>query len=94
MMVGLGLWAAARLARRHFAIRTPDVEAALLPAIVGGASGGATHPFLDGIMHSDILPFRPWTDANPLLGWLGLPLLHLACVVAGVIGLALWSRRR
>ena len=29
--------------------------------LAGGLIGGASHPFLDGLMHGDIRPFSPWT---------------------------------
>src|SRR5262245_64133494 len=36
-------------------------------AMAGGLIGGLSHPLLDGIMHRDIMPFRPLTAGNPLL---------------------------
>ena len=70
-------------------------EAATTGIVAGGLVGGATHPFLDGLMHGDIRPFAPWTDANPLLGTVGLGALHLGCLAAALIGAALiWTRRR
>ena len=72
-------------------------EAALIPAIVGGAFGGASHSLLDCIMHADARPFRPFSDANPLLGVVSLPVLHLVLVAAGVVGfvlIALAAERR
>jgi hypothetical protein len=56
--------------------------------------GGLTHPLLDGIMHSDIAPLRPFVDHNPLLGIMGLGALHLVCVVAGLVGITLMALRR
>jgi hypothetical protein len=51
---------------------------------------------LDGIMHPDIRPFRPFTDANPLLGLVSIRVLYLFCVIPGLVGAALllaWERR-
>jgi membrane-bound metal-dependent hydrolase YbcI (DUF457 family) len=63
--------------------------------IVSGALVGAlSHPVLDGIMHSDIEPFQPWTAANPLHGVVGLAALHLGCLIAGVVGLVLLLARK
>lgn len=68
-------------------------EASTAGIIAGGLIGGASHPFLDGLMHGDIKPFAPWTDANPLLGMVGLDALHLGCTAAALIGAALiWAR--
>jgi membrane-bound metal-dependent hydrolase YbcI (DUF457 family) len=64
-------------------------EATLVPSAVGGLLGGLSHAFLDGIMHADARPFRPFDDANPLLGILPLPALHLVLVAAGGAGFAL-----
>jgi membrane-bound metal-dependent hydrolase YbcI (DUF457 family) len=72
--------------RLHDELATPGVW-------LGGLIGGASHPLLDGIMHSDIRPFLPWSAANPLHGAIGLGLLHLACVSAGIAGALLWARR-
>ncbi len=61
--------------------------------LIGGMIGGASHPLLDGMMHADIRPFAPWTDANPLLGAVGLGALHLGCMIAGTAGVVLmWMR--
>lgn len=81
--------------RRGRGPRLPRAEVALAPALLGGAIGGFSHPVLDGIMHSDVMPLRPFSEANPFLGWLGLSALHLWCVAAGILGLALvrwWPR--
>ena len=64
-------------------------ETALAPALVGGFAGGASHPLLDGIMHTDIRPFSPFSAHNPLLGVVGLEALHLGCIACGVVGLIL-----
>jgi len=57
--------------------------------LYGGLSGGVLHSLFDGIMHRDIMPFRPFTSDNPLLGLVGLEVLHWGCLAAGAIG-ALW----
>lgn len=63
---------------------------------MGGVTGGASHPLLDGIMHRDVHPFLPWSASNPFLGTIDLGILHLGCIVAGVIGgllVAIWTNR-
>jgi hypothetical protein len=70
------------------------VEAQVGPALAGGLAGGLSHSLLDGIMHADIRPFRPFTSANPLLGLLDVLDLHLFCLAAGVVGLVLLLIRR
>jgi len=59
----------------------------------GGLLGGLTHPLLDGLMHTDIEPLRPFARGNPFLGLIGLDLLHLLCVACGVVGLGLGMAR-
>jgi uncharacterized membrane protein YsdA (DUF1294 family) len=68
-------------------------ETALGPALAGGWLGGFTHVVLDGVMHRDIRPFWPFTDANPLLRVVDLRTLHLVCVAVGALGLA-WLAAR
>jgi hypothetical protein len=41
---------------------------------------------LDSIMHADMRPFAPWSDASPLLGILSIGGLHVACLVSGMLG--------
>jgi len=69
-------------------------EVALSGAVAGGILGGLTHSLLDGIMHADIKPLRPFSDANPLLGAVDLSVLHIGCVVLGVLGVLLLISNR
>jgi hypothetical protein len=65
-------------------------------AVVSGIFGGIFHSVLDGIMHTDIRPFRPFTGANPLYGLVSVEILYLFCILTGVVGAALllaWERR-
>jgi hypothetical protein len=65
-------------------------------AVVSGIFGGIFHSVLDGIMHADIRPFRPFTQANPLYGLVSVEILYLFCIITGVLGAALllaWQRR-
>jgi hypothetical protein len=85
-VAGLSVWAAAVVLRGR-GLPVPDTaEWQLFPSFAGGALGGLTHPLLDGIMHADIQPLRPFLDGNPFLDWVGLAYLHLACLVAGAVG--------
>lgn len=92
-LVGLAVFAAARAVRFPEALAWLRADCALLPSLAGGLLGGLSHPVLDGIMHDDIRPFRPFTDANPLHAAMGLGSLHLACVLMGAAGLALLAVR-
>jgi membrane-bound metal-dependent hydrolase YbcI (DUF457 family) len=69
-------------------LRLPNVlkwrDLTMLPVALGASVGTLSHVLLDSIMHPDVRPFAPFTDANPLLHVVPLELLHLACVLAGV----------
>ena len=48
-----------------------------------------SHLLLDAVMHEDIHPFAPLTDANPLLMTEWMLQLHLACILAAMFGMLL-----
>ena len=62
--------------------------------------GTLSHIALDSIVHSDMRPFAPWSDAHPWLGLVSPSAVDEWCVIAGVVGTALYfvgtlvSRRR
>jgi hypothetical protein len=100
LAVGSVVGALAGIATRVIAARLPrDSRRALPPdfgwrqCLIGGLLGGATHPLLDGVMHADVRPFLPFAAGNPYLGWLSLGTVHLLCILAGLIGLALLGLR-
>lgn len=62
-------------------------ELELRPVVLGAIAGSYTHILLDSVMHADITPFAPFSDANPLLMAVSLNALHLSCLGAGAIGL-------
>lgn len=55
-------------------------------AVVGAFVGTYSHVFLDGVMHSDMQPLVPFSRANALLGVVSPGVLHVGCVVSGVLG--------
>jgi len=58
---------------------------------MGGILGAYSHVALDSIMHADMTPLAPWTQANPWLHALTLTELEVSCVLSGVIGLLVLS---
>jgi membrane-bound metal-dependent hydrolase YbcI (DUF457 family) len=65
-------------------------------AVMSGVFGGLLHPVLDGIIYSDIRPFRPFSSANPLYGLVSARFVYEFCVAAALVGAALllaWERR-
>lgn len=72
---------------------TVGEEISFPAAIAGAFVGTYSHVFLDSFMHPDVLPFAPFSSANPLLGRISVLVLHLLCVAAGMVGLWTYLRR-
>ena len=63
--------------------------------VTGGATAGTySHIVLDSLMHHDITPLAPFSNANPLLQVVSLSTLHWFCLVAGAAGLCVLGIRR
>jgi hypothetical protein len=72
------------------------VEFRMPIAVWSGIFGGVFHSLLDGIMHAEMRPLRPFSDANPLYGLTSDAMLYLFCTITGLVGAALllaWERR-
>jgi membrane-bound metal-dependent hydrolase YbcI (DUF457 family) len=69
--------------------RRLGVAAVLLGSLVGAWS----HVLFDSVMHSDITPLAPYSNANPLYQLVSLPVLHLGCVIAGALGVVWYLLR-
>jgi membrane-bound metal-dependent hydrolase YbcI (DUF457 family) len=64
-------------------------------AAVGAFIGAYSHVAIDSIMHGDIRPFAPFSDARPWLGVVSIDNLQWICVLSGLAGLAvLFALRR
>jgi hypothetical protein len=66
-------------------------------AVAGAFLGVYSHVLLDSIMHADIRPLAPFSQANPLFRVLSLDALHQLCLGAGIVGsivLAVTARSR
>jgi hypothetical protein len=59
---------------------------AFLSAFIGAFS----HIALDSIMHSDVKPFYPFSEANQLLHVVSTSALHRFCILSGLLGAALY----
>lgn len=46
--------------------------------------GTFSHVVLDALMHSDMRPFWPLAETNPLLGLISVPVIHLLCLASAV----------
>lgn len=74
-----------RLAAR---VRLPDLfgwQGVTRRQVVGGAvAGGYSHIALDSIMHADIRPLAPFSQANALQGWMSIGTLQMLCVACAI----------
>lgn len=98
LMVGatLALFLALRGFAARFWLPNPLRWQDLTPKAVaiGAALGASSHIVFDSIMHADMRPLAPFSDANALLGLLGLAELHLLCLGLAVLGIAVLCLRR
>lgn len=60
-------------------------------AISGALFGTLSHLVLDSLVHHDIRPLAPFSNANPLVGLVSHDGIYQLCVVMGVMGMALWA---
>ena len=62
-------------------------------SFIGAYVGTFSHILLDGIMHADMSPWLPISSENTLLGLISIDHLHLACMLAAVLGAAIVAYR-
>lgn len=65
-----------------------------IPAAVGAFVGAYSHVAIDSIMHVDVKPFAPFSQASPLLQFVSIDALHWLCVLAGIAGIAVLALLR
>ena len=83
-------WAALKLPTWPvLAWRRLSVTAVLLGSLVGAWS----HVLFDSVMHGDITPLAPFSNANGLYRIVPLGALHLFCVGAGIVGVGWYLLR-
>ena len=63
-------------------------------SVIGAYLGTFSHILLDGIMHSDMAPWAPFSQHNSLLGLISAPELHYVCLAIGVVGVFCIGLRR
>jgi hypothetical protein len=86
---------ARRLALRWNLQKPFNWQALRLRSVALGATAGSySHIMLDSLMHRDITPLAPFSDANPLWRAVSLSTLHWGCIGAGVLGLLVLGVRR
>jgi membrane-bound metal-dependent hydrolase YbcI (DUF457 family) len=60
---------------------------------LGAAAGTYSHIVLDSVMHRDITPLAPFSEANPLFRVISLPALHWLCLASGAFALVVLAAR-
>jgi hypothetical protein len=60
----------------------------------GAAVGVYSHVLLDSIMHYDVRPFAPFSQANPLHGLFDYDQMSLGCLAVGVFGTLVYGAAR
>lgn len=91
-------WLASRIVRRwnqevrHHKLDwlTESEQVGRTAVIAGAFFGTLSHLVLDSMMHHDIHPLAPFSNANPLIGLVSHDGVYQMCVVIGVIGTAAW----
>ena len=60
-------------------------------ALIGAFFGTLSHLILDSLMHHDIHPLAPFSNANPITDLVSHDGVYQLCVVLGVIGTVAWA---
>ena len=90
LCIGIVRWWNAEL-RRHRLDRLASSDGIGWGAAAAGAFIGTwSHVALDSVMHLDMIPWRPFAEGNRLLLATDVETLYLACLAAGLLGMALW----
>lgn len=58
--------------------------------VMGALFGTLSHVCLDSLMHHDIHPLSPLSQANPFMDLITHDGVYQACTIAGVLGTAAW----
>lgn len=75
--------------RKSWHVRSGGVSKGAV--VVGAFFGTLSHVVLDSLIHRDIHPLSPFSQANPFMGLITHDAVYQACAIAGVLGCAVWS---
>lgn len=70
-------------------LRIPHYPFSWFASFLAAYVGTFSHILLDGIMHTDMRPWWPFTEDNGLPGIIPTGQLHLFCTILGVIGVVI-----
>ncbi|MES2945861.1 MAG: hypothetical protein V4772_23585 [Pseudomonadota bacterium] len=86
---------ARKLASRLWLPDLFDWQSLKLPQVIAGAAAGSySHIVLDSVMHADIRPLAPFSQANWLYLLVPIDVLHEFCLWAGVAAVGLLAARK
>jgi membrane-bound metal-dependent hydrolase YbcI (DUF457 family) len=63
-------------------------------AATGAFVGTFSHIVLDAMMHTDMMPWKPIAETNQMLGLVSVNVLHITCLLLGIIGALLFFAKR
>lgn len=67
-------------------LRIPHTPFTWLAAFSGALAGTFSHIVFDAVMHSDMRPWWPFSEANGLLHIVSVERLHAVCIALGLLG--------
>jgi len=60
-------------------------------SLLSASIGTYSHVALDSIMHADVLPYAPFSTANPLYGIISIETLYIGCLATALFGGLIYS---
>lgn len=58
--------------------------------LISALYGSLSHVLLDGLMHHDLYPFAPFSQAQPWLGLVAEAEVYRGCAYFGLLGIIIW----
>ena len=66
--------------------RAQPVRIAWWVVFLSAYIGAGSHVLLDSVIHSDLYPYYPFNNSNPMLGIISVETLHKFCIYSGLLG--------
>lgn len=92
-IAGLRAWNAT-VGRERTGLLRVDSSVSWKSAAISASIGAYSHIVFDSMMHRDIRPWAPWSEANGLLEIIPVVALHWLCLAMGIGGAAVMTARR
>lgn len=72
--------------KQHWLVHSGPVS--IIAVTIGAFVGTLSHVVLDSLVHHDIHPLSPFSQANPFMGLVTHDVVYQGCALAGLIGIA------